>query len=123
MACVEKRVEVNLVGAWIGPTRVVAAAGMSTVVCLGVVAATTAPGAVNAVECALPRADDAYAAATRRVLRARRDLWGDQLLRAPAGPTYDAARRLLAPLLLAQDEGRPLTASGFQLPRARTVVA
>jgi hypothetical protein len=86
---------------------------MSTAVCFGAAAAVSAPGAVRVPQCALPRADDAYVAATLRVLRARRDLWGEQLLRAPEGPTYDAARRLLAPLLLAQDEGQPLTTSGF----------
>ncbi|MFL6067162.1 MAG: hypothetical protein ACJ74N_05435 [Gaiellaceae bacterium] len=40
-------------------------------------------------------------------------MWGEHLLQAPAGPTYTAAHRLLPPLLLAQDEGRPLTRSGF----------
>lgn len=44
---------------------------------------------------------------------ARQDVWGNQLLAAPGGPTYERARRYLAPLLLARARGqRPLTASG-----------
>ena len=41
------------------------------------------------------------------------DVWGDALLRAPGGPTYEGARRYLTPLLLARGPGkRPLTLSG-----------
>jgi hypothetical protein len=47
-------------------------------------------------------------------LRARRDVWGEELLHAPGGPTYAAARRHLGPLLLAGGpKQRPLTGSGF----------
>ena len=93
------------------PLRESVVVGTLTAVCVG--AAASAPGAVRAAQCALPRADDAYVAATVRVLRARRDVWGERFLRAPGGPTYEAARRLLPPLLLAQAEGQPLTTSGF----------
>jgi hypothetical protein len=42
-----------------------------------------------------------------------RDLWGGELLRAPGGPTYAAARRFLAPLTQGlQWQRRPLTSSG-----------
>src|SRR5215475_8726584 len=45
--------------------------------------------------------------------RARSDVWGDALLRAPSGPTYERARRYLPPLLLAGGpKQRPLTDSG-----------
>ena len=56
------------------------------------------------------------AAETRRVrsaLLARRDVWGDRLLAARRGPTYDGVARYLPPLLLARAaNGRPLTDSG-----------
>lgn len=54
-----------------------------------------------------------YAASVKRALASRRDLWGDQLLAAPNGPTYDAASSFLAPLLYGQQrQYRPLTPSG-----------
>jgi hypothetical protein len=31
----------------------------------------------------------------------RRDVWGDRLLAAPNGPTYEAAQKYLAPILYA----------------------
>jgi hypothetical protein len=47
-------------------------------------------------------------------LRARRDVWGEQLLRTPGGATLAAARRYVGPLLLAGGpKQRPLTDSGF----------
>ena len=53
------------------------------------------------------------ARAIEAALRSGRDVWGEQLLRRPAGPTYAAARQYLAPLLLARAAGRtPLTESG-----------
>ena len=55
----------------------------------------------------------AYAASVRQALASKRDLWGEQLLAAPEGPTYDAARAHLAPILFGQQRGyRPLTPSG-----------
>ena len=94
----EKSVAVNALDAWIRSAPSVALVGVSTAVCLGGAPPARAPAATRDVRCALPRADDAYVAATRRVLQARRDVWGEQLLRAPAGPTYAAAHRLLPPV-------------------------
>ena len=54
-----------------------------------------------------------YAASVRRALSSKRDLWGEQLLSAPEGPTYEAARAFLAPILYGQQrQYRPLTPSG-----------
>ena len=53
-------------------------------------------------------------------LGSRRDLWGEELLRSPRGPTLAGARGRLAPLLYARSAGRqPLTTSGvYYLPFA-----
>jgi hypothetical protein len=63
----------------------------------------------------------AYAADVRRALLARHDRWGNELLSAPDGPTYERARRYLKPLLLAgAPRKRPLTDSGvYYLPFAQ----
>ena len=54
-----------------------------------------------------------HARRVERALRARQDVWGNQLLRSRTGPTYDAVRRYLPPLVLARAPGgRPLTESG-----------
>jgi hypothetical protein len=63
--------------------------------------------------CVQPRASAASSARIRRALRAQRDVWGNALLAAPNGPTYEGARRFLGPLLLARAAGKtPLTPSG-----------
>ena len=73
--------------------------------------ATSAPKVERA--CPAPRASAAYTARVRRALLAKQDVWGNELLAAPGGPTYERARRYLAPLVLARARGkRPLTASG-----------
>jgi len=85
-----------------------AAAGVASLAGASPASAAGAPGA-----CDPPRTGSAYAARTRAALRARRDVWGEQLLRAPGGPTYERASRYLAPLLYARAPGkRPLTDSG-----------
>jgi hypothetical protein len=54
-----------------------------------------------------------YAAAVARATASRRDVWGEELLSAPGGPTYEAARRFLSPVLYGQQrQHRPLTPSG-----------
>jgi hypothetical protein len=59
------------------------------------------------------RAESGYSDRVERALRAGTDVWGNELLAAPTGPTYLRARRYLKPLLLARAPGkRPLTASG-----------
>jgi hypothetical protein len=73
--------------------------------------------------CAEPRAGAAYTARVLRALRQGRDVWGEQLLSSPGGPTYARAARYLTPLLLAGTrDKRPLTESGvhylaFSQPR------
>ena len=55
----------------------------------------------------------AYAQSVRRAVAAKTDLWGNQLLAAPGGPTYEGARAFLAPILYGQQrQYRPLTPSG-----------
>ena len=67
-----------------------------------------APGA-----CADPRASASHALRVASALRSGRDVWGEALLASPDGPTYEAARRYLPPLLYARAPGkRPLTDSG-----------
>lgn len=60
----------------------------------------------------------AYARHVDRATSAKRDVWGDQLLRASGGPTYESVHRLLHPLFLAGAPGRGrLTDSGaYYLP-------
>jgi hypothetical protein len=62
----------------------------------------------------VPRtATAAYTSSVEQAVASGRDLWGAQLLRARAGPTYAAARRFLSPLTQAmQWQGRALTSSG-----------
>jgi hypothetical protein len=70
--------------------------------------------------CAPPRASAAYTARVTAALGSGRDLWGEQLLRAPGGPTLAGASGRLAPLLYARSaKGKPLTGSGvYYLPFA-----
>jgi hypothetical protein len=79
--------------------------------------------------CPVERLNSAYSRAVERALRAGRDVWGETLLRSAAGPTYQAVRRYLKPLLLAGHvPGRrsvPLTDSGvyyvpFAVPQGPT---
>ena len=71
-----------------------------------------------AQDCRVRTATPAHVGAVTRAVRARRDIWGEQLLAAPGGPTYEAARRFLSPILYAQQSRhRPLTSSGvYYLP-------
>ena len=57
--------------------------------------------------------DPEYGSRVLRALRATEDVWGNQLLAAPEGPTYEAARKYLEPLFLAKAaHGSSLTSSG-----------
>jgi hypothetical protein len=80
----------------------------------GVLAGTRAP----APNCPAPVIPRGYTRSVRRALLAGRDLWGDQLLHAPDGPTYEGVRQYLPPLVYARGRGgRPLTSSGvYYLP-------
>jgi hypothetical protein len=63
--------------------------------------------------CVSPALGRAYAGRVDRVLRAKRDLWGEQLVASPDGPTYDGVGRRLTPLVLAGAPGQtPATESG-----------
>ena len=62
-----------------------------------------------------PRASlgSGYVSRVTGALRAPEDVWGNELLAAPGGPTYAGAARYLKPLLRAQAaKGVALTASG-----------
>ena len=56
----------------------------------------------------------------KRALEAGQDVWGNELLRSPSGPSYLGAARHLRPLLLAaRSTRRYLTRSGmYYLPFA-----
>jgi hypothetical protein len=78
---------------------------------LALAATTTARPA--AAGCAPRAVSSAYAASVDDAVAAGRDVWGGDLLRDAGGPTYERARRYLAPLTQALQWGRrPLTASG-----------
>jgi hypothetical protein len=90
---------------------------------VAVAAAALSGGRVDTAEtgttgCAAPRASGAHTDRVFRALRTHHDVWGNALLSAPDGPSYEAARRLLPPLLYARAPGkRPLTESGvYYLP-------
>ena len=84
-------------------------------VAVGAAGAATHAGARTAAagSCRQPGVSSGYAHRITLALRSRRDVWGDRLLSSRNGPTYRAARRFLAPLVLARAaNGRPLTESG-----------
>ena len=78
------------------------------------------PGGATA-GCPAAGATAAYTNRTLSALRARTDVWGNRLLAARGGPTYEGARGYLKPLLFARGPGgKPLTASGvYYLPFAQ----
>ena len=79
----------------------------------GVAGAATDDAGRSGDRCAPPRFTRAAAERVENALRASRDVWGDELLRSPDGPTYDRAARFLAPLWFARAAGGvPLTDSG-----------
>jgi hypothetical protein len=86
---------------------------VSLVAALLLALAGGAPAASPAPPSCTVRAPAAYTARVMRALRSGQDVWGNELLARPGGPTYDAASRYLAPLLFAGASGQtPLTASG-----------
>jgi hypothetical protein len=74
----------------------VALAGTAAAVSVG--AGSGGPG------CARPKLDAAYSDGVNDTLAAHQDVWGNELLRSPDGPTYAGVRRYLHPLMLV---GRP----------------
>ena len=83
------------------------------------------PAATKTTSCAPLRATAAHTRQVERALRTHHDVWGNALLSAPDGPSYEAARRRLPPLLFARAPGkRPLTESGvYYLPFGQPVGA
>ena len=82
-----------------------------------VFAAGTASGARDARSvrpCRHAHISAHYSASLRRALASGQDVWGNKLLRSPAGPTYAGAASRLRPLLLAaRSKRRYLTRSGI----------
>jgi hypothetical protein len=93
-------------------TRLLPAVAAACALAAGASAAGQAPPqAVKA--CAPPPLSQAYVQRVDAALRARRDVWGNELLASKAGPTYEGAARYLNPLLRAKAaQGKPLTESG-----------
>ena len=92
--------------------------------CALVLAAGTGEAAAGAT-CEPPKVTSAYAGAVARATASGRDLWGERLLRAPGGPSYERAAQFLAPIHYALGaKRRPLTTTGayylaFTQPRNR----
>jgi hypothetical protein len=85
--------------------RWLALASSALVAVLAGAAAAVAGGSGGAsVQCLPIPSDPTYLSGLLQTLTERRDAWGDQLLAAPGGPTYDAVRAKLHPLFLV---GRP----------------
>jgi hypothetical protein len=79
-------------------------------------AAGTASGAQDRTvrPCVHQRMSAGYGASVKRALTAGKDVWGNELLRSPSGPTYQGAARRLRPLLFAaRSTRRYLTESGI----------
>src|SRR5690242_16778099 len=92
------------------------------VVVLIAAAATTAAGGQarlggGPASCPPQQVDPSYAARVDAALNARQDVWGNDLLRTPGGPTYARAAAFLHPLMLvgppAGDSPNRLTDSGI----------
>jgi hypothetical protein len=98
------------------PSAFAIAAGTLLLAGAGATATRTAEASVRCT----PGSSLAYARGVGAATRSRRDVWGEKLLAARGGPTYDAATKLIAPLLYATQRGRkPLTRSGvYYLPLA-----
>jgi len=63
--------------------------------------------------CRSPEPSARYAKRVERALRAKEDVWGNELLASANGPTFAGVQRYLSPLLLAKAaKGRSLTDSG-----------
>ncbi|MGZ8782575.1 MAG: hypothetical protein ACXWZB_03655, partial [Gaiellaceae bacterium] len=109
-------------------------AGVREVIVIAALAAVAAggraePAATKTSTCAAPKATAAHTSRVERALRTHHDVWGNALLDAPDGPSYEGARRFLPPLLYARAPGkRALTESGvyylaFGQPRSGSLSA
>ncbi|HKD34308.1 MAG TPA: hypothetical protein VKB73_12720 [Gaiellaceae bacterium] len=92
------------------------ALGVVLAVLVGGLAAGGQARRLAEASCPAPQADPAYDFSVNAALASRQDAWGNQLLRAPGGPTYDRVRRYLHPLMLvgppSGDSPNRLTDSG-----------
>jgi hypothetical protein len=80
---------------------------LALVVMLAAVAGTAAAvdgQARGAAVCARLEVESNYVDAVNGALAERRDVWGNELIESPTGPTYEGAQRFLHPLMLV---GRP----------------
>jgi hypothetical protein len=77
---------------------------LALLVALAATASAVAGERRTASACPRPRTDKPYTDAVNAALASKQDVWGNQLLRSPAGPTYDGVRRFLRPLMFV---GRP----------------
>src|SRR6266540_3542158 len=95
------------------------AAVTAVLLAAGVLSASRA-AASGAPDCPSHRATSSYAGSVFRALRSKHDVWGNDLIGRPNGPTYAAVRRLLKPLLFARGGKKSLTTSGiYYLPFAQ----
>lgn len=95
-----------------GTTRLLPAVAAACALAAGASAAGQAPRQA-ARACASPPLSQAYVQRVEAALRARQDVWGNELLASKDGPTYEGAARYLNPLLRAKAaQGKPLTDSG-----------
>ena len=79
-------------------------AGVALVAVLACAAAAVAGSGGSPSRCLPIASEPNYLNGLLQTLPLKRDTWGDQLLAAPGGPTYDAVRARLHPLFLV---GRP----------------
>jgi hypothetical protein len=98
------------------PRALAIAVGALVLASVGVTATRDTAASVRCT----PGASWAYARGVGTATRSKRDVWGKKLLAPRDGPTYDAATKLVAPLVYAtQRSRRPLTRSGiYYLPLA-----
>src|SRR3954469_5368222 len=95
-----------------------ARAAALTLLALGAGTASGARDTAVAQPCAKAKVNATYAASVRSALAQGRDVWGEKLLRARNGPTYESVARPLPPLLFAAGaRQRLVTGSGvYYLP-------
>src|SRR3954452_11372432 len=88
---------------------------------LGIAGASPGHAQGSPPGCAPRLVSPAYERSLGHALGSGRDVLGARLLRLPGGPTYEAAARLVPPLLFARtSKQRPLTSSGvYYVPAAQ----
>jgi len=82
-----------------GSRLLTAGAGPALAGAIGVAFVGDVGRAATQPDCSVRRAGDSYTAAVARATADGRDVWGARLLALPHGPSYEAARTFLAPVL------------------------